>query len=91
MCVVFAMIVAWLSLQPALTLTPSSPTTWPVEKLRAVIIGTTFTVGLIMALASEFCLIKPTRTAAPGGSLLPSEGDGIGAHFPQPPDALPSR
>jgi hypothetical protein len=90
MCVVFAVIVAWLSLQPALTLTPTSPTTWPVEKLRAVIIGTTFTVGLVMALASEFCLIKPKRTAAPKVSL-PSEGDGIGAHFPQPPDALPSR
>ena len=89
MCVVFAVIVAWLSLEPALTLTPSSPTTWPVEKLRAVIIGTTFTVGLVMALASEFCLIKPTRAAAPG-TPLPSNGNGIDTHFPQPPDALPS-
>jgi hypothetical protein len=90
MCVIFAMIVAWLSLQPTLTLTPSSPTTWPVDKLRAVILGTTFTVGLVMALVSEFCLIKPTRAATPGASL-PSNGDGIDAHFPQPPDALPSR
>ena len=89
MCVVFAMIVAWLSLQPALTLTPTSPTTWPVEKLRAVIIGTTFTVGLVMALAGEFCLIKPKREVTPGASL-PSDGNGIDAHFPQPPDALPS-
>jgi len=85
MCAVFAMIVAWLSLQPALTLTPTSPTTWPVEKLRAVIIGTTFTVGLVMALASEFCLIKPKRVAMLAASL-PS----VEAHLPQPPDALPS-
>jgi hypothetical protein len=90
MCVVFAMVVAWLSLQPALTLTPTSPTTWPVEKLRAVIIGTTFTVGLVMALAGEFCLIKPKREGTPGASS-PSKGDRIDAHFPQPPDALPSR
>jgi hypothetical protein len=89
MCVVFALIVTWLSLQPALSLTPSSPTTWPVEKLRAVVIGTTFTIGLVMALVSEFCLIKP-RQAAKAGASRPSSGGGLDTQFPRSPDALPS-
>jgi len=39
----------------------SSDPAWSVEKLRTVIIGTVFTIGLMMALVSEFCLIKPKQ------------------------------
>jgi hypothetical protein len=39
MFVVFARIVAWLSLQPTLSIKPSSPSTWPIDKLRAVIMA----------------------------------------------------
>ena len=66
MCISFGLIVTWLSLQPSLSLSPSSPSAWPVEKLRAVVIGTTFTIGLIVALVGEFFLIKPKQAAKPG-------------------------
>jgi hypothetical protein len=34
-----------------------------------IVIGTTFIVGLVMALAGEFCLIKPTTE----GELKPTD------------------
>jgi hypothetical protein len=58
-CVFFGLLVTGLSLLPSLSIAASSTSGWPVEKLRAVVIGTTFIIGLIMALVGEFCLIKP--------------------------------
>jgi hypothetical protein len=57
-CVFFGMLVTIFSALPAISIqTSSSP--WPVNKLRLVVIGTTFVVGLTMALVGEFFLIKP--------------------------------
>jgi hypothetical protein len=59
-CVFFGMLVTVFSGLPAISIqTSSSP--WPVNKLRLVVIGTTFVVGLTMALVGEFFLVKPTR------------------------------
>ena len=90
MCAVFALLVTWLSLQPTLSLTPSSPSSWPVDKLRAVIIGTTFTIGLIMALVGEFCLIKPKQAAKLGLSGSSDDDGEVDTHLQQTPNALPS-
>ena len=58
-CGFFGMLVAGFSALPTLSISVSrSP--WPVGKLQIVIIGTTFTIGLIMALVGEFVLIAPT-------------------------------
>jgi hypothetical protein len=57
-CVFFGMLVTIFSALPAMSIqTSSSP--WPVNKLRLVVIGTTFVVGLTMALVGEFFLVKP--------------------------------
>ncbi len=60
-CVLFGLLVTAFSLMPSLSLSASSVSAWPVDKLRAVVIGTIFIIGLITALASEFCLIKPMK------------------------------
>jgi hypothetical protein len=33
--------------------------------LRTVIFGTTFVIGVVMALAGEFCLVKPKPASGP--------------------------
>jgi hypothetical protein len=58
-CVFFGLIVVGFSALPSLSISASSTSAWPVDKLRTVVIGTTFIVGLIMALVGEFWLIKP--------------------------------
>jgi hypothetical protein len=57
-CVFFGLLVTGFSAMPALSI-PASSSAWPVDKLRIVVIGTTFIIGLMMALVGEFCLIKP--------------------------------
>jgi hypothetical protein len=58
-CVFFGMLVTGFSALPTLSISVSH-SSWPVGKLQIVIIGTTFTIGLIMALVGEFLLIAPT-------------------------------
>jgi hypothetical protein len=60
-CVFFALLVVCFSVLPTMSIHDSPDPAWSVEKLRTVIIGTIFTIGLMMALVSEFCLIKPKR------------------------------
>src|SRR6202011_4698904 len=57
-CVFFGILVTIFSALPAISIQTSS-STWPVSKLRLVVIGTTFVVGLTMALVGEFFLVKP--------------------------------
>jgi hypothetical protein len=57
-CVFFGLLVTGFSALPTLSIAAST-SAWPVEKLRMVVIGTTFFIGLIMAVVGEFCLIKP--------------------------------
>jgi hypothetical protein len=61
-CVFFGMLVTIFSALPAISIQTSS-STWPVSKLRLVVIGTTFVVGLTMALVGEFFLVKPQSTS----------------------------
>ena len=58
-CVFFGFLVTGFSALPTLSISVSR-SAWPVGKLQIVILGTTFIVGLIMALVGEFLLIKPT-------------------------------
>jgi hypothetical protein len=73
-CVCFGILVTGFSVLPTLGITVSRA--WPVGKLQIVILGTTFIVGLIMALVGEFLLAEPapasdrpirTGTLAPAG------------------------
>ena len=57
-CVFFGLLVTGFSALPTLSILTST-SAWPVEKLRTVVIGTTFIIGLVMALVGEFGLIKP--------------------------------
>jgi hypothetical protein len=72
-CLLFAALVALLSLLPTMSLSVNPGSTWPVEKLQAVVIGTIFTIAFAMALVSQFCLIKPVkaRTEHDPGIAIP--------------------
>jgi len=58
-CVFFGMLVTIFSALPAISIQGSPQSAWPVNKLRLVVIGTTFIVGLVMAVVGEFFLVKP--------------------------------
>jgi ABC-type amino acid transport substrate-binding protein len=58
-CVFFGILVTGFSVLPTLSISVSR-SAWPVGKLQIVIIGTTFIIGLIMALVGEFLLTAPT-------------------------------
>jgi hypothetical protein len=60
-CLFFALLVAGFSASPTLSITQSR-SSWPTDKLRIVILGTTLIIGLTMALVGEFWLIKPKPT-----------------------------
>jgi hypothetical protein len=51
--------VTGLSVLPAFAISSVSSSAWSVDKLRMVVIGTTFIIGLVMSLVGEFCLVKP--------------------------------
>jgi polar amino acid transport system substrate-binding protein len=59
-CVFFAILVTGFSVLPTLSI-PVSRSAWPLAKLQIVILGTTFIVGLIMALVGEFLPVTPAR------------------------------
>jgi hypothetical protein len=60
-CLLFGALVTLFSALPTLSISIShSP--WPVEKLQAVILGTTFIIGLIISLVGEFLLFRSTPT-----------------------------
>jgi hypothetical protein len=61
-CVFFGMLVTGFSALSTLSISVSH-SSWPVGKLQIVIIGTTFIIGLIMALVGEFLLIAPTQAS----------------------------
>jgi hypothetical protein len=58
-CVFFGLLVTVFSTLPALGIPAALSPVWPVDKLRFVVIGTTFIIGLIMALVGEFGLVRP--------------------------------
>jgi hypothetical protein len=58
-CVFFGLLVTIFSALPAVSIQASAPANWPVNKLRLVVVGTTFIIGLIMAVVGEFFLVKP--------------------------------
>jgi hypothetical protein len=58
-CVFFGLVITAFSALPALGMATVTSSVWPVDKLRLVVIGTTFIIGLVMALVSEFALVKP--------------------------------
>ena len=73
-CLFFAFLVTGFSVLPALSI-PASRSAWSLEKLQMVILGTTFSVGLIIALVGEFLLvpITPAAGAAPtAGTVVPT-------------------
>lgn len=77
-CVFFAILVSLFSLLPTLSISVSrSP--WPVPKLQIVILGTTFIVGLTMALVGEFLLVAPTPASDPSRVIAAPVAGGIGA------------
>lgn len=71
-CVFFGILVTGFSALPTLSI-PVSRSAWPLAKLQIVILGTTFIVGLIIALVGEFLLVTPARTSArlEGADTLP--------------------
>ena len=60
-CIVFGLLVVCFSVLPTMSIPASPSPAWSLGKLKAVIVGTVFLVGLIMALVIEFCLIKPKQ------------------------------
>jgi hypothetical protein len=58
-CFSFAILITLLTVLPTATLEAASDSPWSVGKLQVVAIGTTFTIGFIMALISQFFLVKP--------------------------------
>ncbi|MDB5408880.1 MAG: hypothetical protein JWL84_3792 [Rhodospirillales bacterium] len=62
-CLFFGMLVTVFSALPALSIPPNQSSIWPVNKLRLVVVGTTFVIGVIMALVGEFFLVKPKPAA----------------------------
>ncbi len=71
-CIFFGFLVTGFSALPTLSISVSR-SAWPLGKLHIVILGTTFIVGLIMALVGEFLLIKPTPASdrSKGADTLP--------------------
>jgi hypothetical protein len=64
-CLFFGLLVTGFALLPALSIQASSVPEWPVDKLRAVVMGTIFIIGTLTALTGEFCLVKPDPAANP--------------------------
>jgi hypothetical protein len=70
-CALFGLLVVCFSILPTMSIIASPDPAWSVAKLRAVVIGTIFIVGLIMALVSEFCLIKPKQPKPETNNSIP--------------------
>ncbi len=69
-CISFAILVTLLTLLPTASLGVGPGSPWPAEKLHAVVIGTVFTIGFVMALVSQFCLLKRAKPKGePGGGI----------------------
>jgi hypothetical protein len=58
-CFSFAVLITLLSVLPTSTLEARPDSPWSVDKLQAVVIGTNFAISFVMALVSQFCLVKP--------------------------------
>jgi ABC-type amino acid transport substrate-binding protein len=71
-CFFFGLLVAGFSVLPTLSI-PVSRSAWPLAKLQIVILGTTFIVGLIIALVGEFLLVAPAQASGrlEGADTLP--------------------
>jgi hypothetical protein len=67
-CFFFAVLVTLLSALPAASLEAQHDSVWSIEKLQTVVLGTIFTIGFVMALVSQFCLVKPREQATAGTS-----------------------
>ncbi len=75
-CFSFAILVTLLSALPTASLETQPDSPWSIEKLQTVVIGTIFTIGFVMALVSQFCLVKPMQRAAPGAVLASAAREG---------------
>ncbi len=67
-CMLFAVLATLFALSPTASIPARPDSEWPVEKLHMVVIGTIFIIGFVMALVSQFCLVKPTKARAGSGS-----------------------
>jgi hypothetical protein len=63
-CFSFAVLVTLLSALPTASLEARPDSPWSIEKLQTVVTGTIFTIGFVMALVSQFCLVKPRQQTA---------------------------
>ena len=64
-CAGFGALVMFLSMQPALLLRAPPASDWPTDKLRVVVLGTVFMLGLGAAIVSEFVLRKSKPAVEP--------------------------
>ena len=91
-CFSFAILVTVLTVLATATLEARPDSPWSVEKLHAVVIATNFTIGFVMALVSQFCLVKHRQQT----ELLRGHGESGAPHVvgtrargsltePQPP------
>ena len=72
-CLLFAVLVTLFSLLPTMSIPARLNSAWPVEKLHTVVLGTIFTTGFVMALVSQFGLLKPRPGArVAGGTASPA-------------------
>jgi hypothetical protein len=58
-CLLFAIIVMLFAALPTSSLSVRPESAWSAEKLHTVVIGTIFTIGFVVALVSQFFLVKP--------------------------------
>jgi hypothetical protein len=64
-CALFGGLVTLFSVVPTLAIPAVDPSAWTLNKLRMVVIGTTFIIGLTMALVGEFGLVRSEPTSQP--------------------------
>jgi hypothetical protein len=68
-CLLFAIIVMVVAALPTRSLSVSSGSAWPVEKLHAVVVGTIFTIAFVVALVSQFGFGKRSSGALASARL----------------------
>lgn len=64
-CVLFGAFMTIFAVMPTMSIVVPPDSAWEPGKLHAVVLGTTFVIGVVMALAGEFCLVKPKPAAGP--------------------------
>jgi hypothetical protein len=69
-CLLFACVATSFAILPTASLSAGPDSAWPTGKLHVVVIGTIFTLAFLMALVSQFGLVKPAaRKAEPSPAI----------------------